>query len=472
MKSAFHMLKTGKSMANILKIKDGYDLENKDSIEIKPDDLYLSDDLLKKMPSTVRKYIEYGSKISDVPNEFLLTPFLALVGALIGKKRKLQFGGISVFPVIWTVLFAESSFYRKSTALSIARGLFKSIIENWKEVYNLKLADWQRQQKEAKEAGEPFDVPEPKKRTLYASDNTSDVTFWESLRDNGNLIAMPSEFTGMWTDWMKTYNSLRDIALRIFDAEDHIRRHTRMGGDIELENPILCIAGATTIPAFQKALSATERGNGLLQRILPVTVVNRTKKFMAITELPIPDAELYKQLSNRLQEIARMSSRDIHLLPEASQIYTEWAHDIHERALNTETTIHDIGGYVSRLQIYAVKFALIFQTLEDENKDISLENMQGAIALSEWLFKHQIFMLTRNYIFNRHYADRLKLLEVLDKNGGQLSRTGLMNLTNFDKEQLDRAIENEIQAGHIKEHKIETGGRPRYEYEKIGGDDV
>lgn len=456
---------------NILKIKDGHDLEERE-IEIKPDDLYLSDELTQKFPPIVRTYMDYATRISDVPDEFLLTPFLALSGALMGKKRKLKFGGLSVYPVIWTVLFAESSFFRKSTALSIARGLFKPIIENWKNSYDARHQDWKRQKKDAKKAGETFEIPEPKKRTLYASDNTSDVTFWEALRDNGNLIAMPSEFTGMWTDWIKSYNSLSDIVLRIFDAEDHIRRHTRMGGDIELENPILCIAGATTIPAFQKALSSTERGNGLLQRILPVTVTKRTKKFKAITELPTPDGDLFREITYRLEEVARIESRDINLNPDASDIYTKWAHEIHDRALSTETTIHDIGGYVSRLQIYAVKFALIFQTLDDDRIDITLKNMEGAIALCEWLFKHQIFMLTRNYIFNRHYADRLKLLEVLEKNDNRMSRTDLMNLTNFDRDQLERAINNEVQAGHIREYKIDTGGRPRFEYEKIGGDDV
>lgn len=456
---------------NILKIKDGHDLEEKE-IEIKPDDLYLSDELTQKFPPIVRTYMDYATRISDVPDEFLLTPFLALSGALMGKKRKLKFGGLSVYPVIWTVLFAESSFFRKSTSLSIARGLFKPIIENWKNSYDARHQEWKRQKKDAKDAKETFEIPEPKKRTLYASDNTSDVTFWEALRDNGNLIAMPSEFTGMWTDWIKSYNSLSDIVLRIFDAEDHIRRHTRMGGDIELENPILCIAGATTIPAFQKALSSTERGNGLLQRILPVTVTKRTKKFKAVTELPTPDGDLFRKITYRLEEVARIESRDINLNPDASDIYTKWAHEIHDRALSLETTIHDIGGYVSRLQIYAVKFALIFQTLDDDRIDITLKNMEGAIALSEWLFKHQIFMLTRNYIFNRHYADRLKILEVLEKNDNRISRTDLMNLTNFDRDQLERAINNELQAGHIREYKIDTGGRPRFEYEKIGGDDV
>jgi len=464
-------------MTKVLNIPDGLDLngtpkEKIKSVEVTPSDLHLSDDLIQQFPPIVRTYLDYASKISDVPDEFLLTPFLALTGSLMGKKRMLQFGGIKVYPVIWTVLFAESSFYRKSTALSISKAPFKPILENWSNAHEEDLKNWKRRKKDAKDTGEDFTEPEPKKRTLYASDNTSDVTFWEALRDNGNLIAMPSEFTGMWTDWMKTYNSLKDIVLRIFDAEDHIRRHTKMGGDIELENPIFCIAGATTIPAFQKALSATERGNGLLQRILPVTVVKRRKKFKAITELPTPDANLYNQISTRLEEIARMTSNQTNLTPDASAIYTKWAHDLHERALNTEDQIHDIGGYVSRLQIYAVKFALIFQTLEDERQDISAKNMGASIALCEWLFKHQLYMLTRNYIFNRHYADRLKLLDVLDKNGGKLPRTDLMNGTNFDKEQLDRALSNEIEAGNIKEHKIETGGRPRFEYEKTGGDDV
>lgn len=92
--------------------------------------------------------------------------------------------------------------------------------------------------------------------------------------------------------------------------------------------------------------------------------------------------------------------------------------------------------------------------------------MKAAIALAEWLFNHTIYMLDKNYIFNRLYADRLKIRELLEEQTGkQMSRTDLMNLSNFDKEKLDKALASEIDAGKIKELKQDTGGvRPMVSY--------
>jgi len=446
--------------------------KKRETLKVTPDGLKLPSSLENKLPATVRNYLKFSAPLSDVSNEFLLMPFLAICGALIGKKRFMQLGGITIYPVIWTVIFAASSLHRKTTALSIARSVFKVVNENWKNAYEAELREWKKAQKEANEKAEPFDRPEPFKRTLYAPDSTSDLTFYEGLRDNGNQIAMPSEFTGMYKEWTRPRNGLSETVLRIFDAEDNIRRVTRMGGDIELQNPILCIAGATTLPAFQRALTSTERGNGLLQRILPVTLEERTKPFKAMTELPKPNGELYDILSRKMEDVARLDTRPVTMDQDAERLFTNWSHKQHEQAVKLESQINDIGGFISRLNAYGLKFALIFQTLDDPQKPICYKNMDASIELCEWLFKHQVYMLQKNYIFNRFYADRLKIREMLEKHNGAMSRTDLMNLSHYDKEQLDRALANEIESGYVEEIKIETGGRPRLEYRLKEAKDV
>ena len=432
-------------------------------------DLSLPDDLIDKFPDILQKTIRYASPLSDAPDEFLPTPFLAMIGALIGQKRYLKLGGITLYPVIWTVLFAASSNMRKSTVLSILKSLFKTLVKKWKKEHDRELSDWNARRIAAKENKEEFTEPEPKKKTFYQSEGFSDLTFWETLRDSESIISVPGEFTGLWTELTRSRNALSDTALQLFDAEDHIRRNTRMGGDIELENPVWNIAGATTISAFQRSLTQTERGSGMLQRILPVTVIERTKPYKAMTELPAPDTYLYNRITERIEELSKLQPEPMTLSAEANQAFTQWSKDLNARSLEMESEINDIGGYASRLNAYGLKFALIFQTLDNSGTVISGANMTGAIALCEWIFKHTIFMLSRNYIFNRFYADRLKLREILAKKGGYLSRTDLMNLSNFDKEQMDRAIDNEITAGRLEVIEVDTGARKRYEYRLLNG---
>lgn len=438
-------------------------------ISITPEDLQLPDELKEQLPPLVRDYLKYSSPLSDVPDEFLLTPFLAVAGSLIGNKRFIQLGGITVYPVVWTVLFAGSSTLRKSTGLSMAKKPFIKILERWNDEHEMKLSQWRRDKMEAEQNKEPFDTPEPKKNTLYSSDSFSDLTFWEDLAHRGSLTSTPGEFTALWSELTRPRNSMKDLALSIFDAEDSIRRNTKSGGDIELKNPVWNIASATTLENFQRTLTATERSSGLLQRIIPICMEQRNKEFKALTELAEPNKELYSHISEQLQNLVHIEQQPVTLSSSANQTFTAWSHELHNKAEKLESRINDIGGYLSRLNIYGLKFALIFQTLENPSQPISGKNMNASIILCEWLLTHIIYMLERNYIFNRHYADRVKIRELLEKNGGLMNRSHLMNLSHMDKEQLDRALDNEIEAGYIEKVETPTAGRPVREYKYKGG---
>jgi hypothetical protein len=426
----------------------------------------LSDNLISKLPPTVKNYLNYASPLSDVPDEFLLTPFLATAAAAIGKTRYVEVGGMQIYPTIWTVLFAGSSTERKTTAINLSQQPFKKTQERYKVQYESELADWTRRKKIAEENDEEFEEEPPQKRTIYNADGFSDLTFWQELSTNGSLISKVSEFTALWSELTRPRNSMKDLALSIFDAEDSIRRVTRSGGDIELNNPVWCLAGATTLSSFQRALSSTERGSGLLQRILPVCVENGTKEFKALTELPRPNADLYHRLNDQMLNVNALEPKAVTIGTDAEKLFTKWSHDLHNRAEKLVNRLADIGGYVSRLNVYGLKFALIFQQLQYPEQPISKDNMQAAIALAEWLFSHQIYMLDKNYIFNRMYADRLKIRELIERQDNQtMSRTDLMNMSHFDKEQLDRTLASEMDAGIIEEDKTDTGGvRPKVKY--------
>lgn len=433
---------------------------------IQKDDLKLDESLIDLLPPVVKNYLIYAAPLSDVPNEFLITPFLANCGALIGKRRYVEVGGMNIYPAIWTVLFAGSSTLRKSTAISLAKRPFKPIEDAFKSKYEKDLQTWKDNKQNSENAGITFDEQKPIRRTLYCSDGFSDLTFWEDLRDNGSIISTPGEFTALWSELTRPRNSMKDLALSIFDAEESIRRNTKNAGNIELNNPVWCIAGATTLTNFQRTLSSTERASGLLQRILPVCMEERTKAFQALTELQKPNSELYNYISENLSNLKDMNTRPVPLSDEANRLFTDWSHELNGKAEKLSDTLTDIGGFVSRLNVYGLKFALIFQQLDRQNEPISKDNMRAAIRLCDWLLQHIIWMMDHNYIFNRMYADRLKIREILEKQPGNMAnRTDLMNLSHFDKEQLDKVIASEVDAGFIEEIRTDTGGvRQRVDY--------
>ena len=68
-------------------------------------------------------------------------------------------------------------------------------------------------------------------------------------------------------------------------------------------------------------------------------------------------------------------------------------------------------------------------------------------------------MLENNYIFDRSYADRLKLREILKKeNNREATRSKLLQNSNFDKSRFDKAMDTELESGYIALEKKDTGG--------------
>ena len=428
--------------------------------------LRLPDDLLDVVPPLLKDYLAYSSPLTDAPNEFLITPFLACLGALIGKKRFLKMGGISLYPTIWTVLFAGSSELHKSTALSLAKGVFKPVEEVFQEKYKRELAEWTEWKKQCEEDGSHFNEPELVRRTLFCSDSFSDLTFWQAMRDNGSLVSMPGEFTSLWNELSRPRNGMKDFALSIFDAEDLVSRETKSAGRIELYNPVFCIASATTVDNFRKSLTSQELGSGLLQRILPVFMDQRNKKYKALTELPEPDEELFEHISSLLISLMDLESCQVSLSEGGNHLFTEWSHALNKKASRLSEHLSEIPGFAERLSAYGLKFALIFQQFEEQKIMISEQNMRAATMLCDWLFGHIRYMLGNNYIFNRTYTDRLKIRELLEKQpNARVSRTYLMRQSHFSKEQLNKALASEIEAGFIREIKTETAGRPLVAYE-------
>jgi hypothetical protein len=454
-----------------LKIPAGTDL-NKLKILDKPNharkyivqahELELTDDIIESLPALFQDYINYAKPLTDAPVEFFITPFLANLGALIGKRRSIQVGGIRLYPVIWTVLYAGSSTQRKSTALTLVKKLFKTLEDKWTKKFSVEYNEW----KAEKDSGNTSSQ-EPKRRTLYMSDNFSDVTFWEILRDNPGCISHASEFTSLWIELCKSRNQMQDLALSIFDSEDSVRRSTKNSGHFELNNAVWNIAGATTLDKFREVLSRTERNSGFLQRILPICSLNTDREYKALTDLSTPDPVLEKSLTLVIEELEIISEKVVGITSDAKKIFGEWSHKQHHKSRKLEETIPDIGSFVSRLEAYGLKIALIFQTIDDPDSDINEVNIKSSIQLCDWLFKHIIYMLDRNYIFNKSYADRLKIRSILEKHNGRMGRSDLMNSSHLDKDQLDRAINNEIEAGFIEKIQTPTSGRPSVEYQLI-----
>ena len=70
-----------------------------------------------------RRYIEWAEPVTDAPIDFHVAASLALAGTVVGRKIWLERGHGRLYPNVWALILAPSSFFRKSTCISQAEHL-------------------------------------------------------------------------------------------------------------------------------------------------------------------------------------------------------------------------------------------------------------------------------------------------------------------------------------------------------------
>jgi len=441
---------------------------SKSKSTVKKVDLKMPDKLISSLPDVLQEYFEMMQEETDAPREFLLPPFITIYATLIGNKRYIcGRRSIRIYPVFWTVLFAGSSSFRKSTAIDLAKGQFSELDNKFEQMYQLELIEYDAIKKkiEAADDKDSYSLPpKPIRKELYLSIAFSDATFWEELSEQEMLVSTPGEFTQLWDEVSRPHNSLGDFILEVFDVPNRLRRNTKNLGEMILKKPVWNIVSATTLDNFRSKLSQTNRGSGFLQRILPVCALEKQKHLSLLTyyKQTLENREIVKQVVQKIADLRLKdeAAEEMNVDGEAKQRYIEWSHKYAGRALEIEKRVSDFPGFASRLEVYALKYAIVFELMDDPNSlTVSLKSMNAAINIVEWHTKNTLYMLENNYIFDASYADRLNIRELLkNASGKEMTRSKLMQNSNFEKSRLDRALESEIEAGFIEMQEKSTGG--------------
>ena len=73
----------------------------------------------------LRDYFEYARELTDSPEHYHLFVSMGVLGTALGRKVWIPFGLNNIYPNIYLVLLAESSFLRKSTSLTGGKDLLR-----------------------------------------------------------------------------------------------------------------------------------------------------------------------------------------------------------------------------------------------------------------------------------------------------------------------------------------------------------
>jgi len=366
-------------------------------------------------------YKAYCEQITDAPPNYHDFIGIATVGIALGNRCHLPFGDSRIYPNIWMIILGNSSISRKTTSMNIGKRLLNEV------------------------------CPE----TIFPNEFSTE-------RIQGLLENRPagcfffSEFIALTGLLQRDYMSgAKGFLADLFDSPFSYKRETERK-TISIKNPAISIVSATTQSWFMERM----RESDLLGRFLPrFLMITPEKKRTMIALPPEADKEKRHALVKELREILSMEGV-FSISQEAKKYFEDWYRILMELPVTSRT-----DAFVNRLQVYALKFAMILNVIKQKNLHISRESMKQACDMMYAVFRSLTAIEKDDLVFGRVQNNMRKIIDCLRRNGGRLPKSALLNNTHLSSKEFAEAITTLREMERVKLTKERTAKKPVEFYE-------
>jgi hypothetical protein len=359
-----------------------------------------------KLPNWLQMYLEWAGKTGNqTPMSFHLSAGLWLLSVAVGRRL---YGaapwGINLYPNLYIMLIASTTYYRKSTAYKLAEQVARQAIphmlmptpgspERFQEALSGKLPanfdklteDQQRRLKQAQPFAAQRGLLKDEIAGLFGAINRKDYML-----------------------------GLKDLVMELYDCPEYSDKDTQSGLTV-VEKAALSLLGVTTPAGLGAAISDADWANGLLVRFALITPEPDYQERPALKDpLPMPQKlvddlkRLHEKLPMPHAEDETISSpgelRATVKCWEACQQYSEYLRQLCKPDQDSELDDR-LKGVYGRLHVQAFKLAMLFAALDWLDSD----GPAPTITAQHWETARQIVEHWR------HSAHRL--LEQMDRSG-------------------------------------------------------
>ncbi len=370
----------------------------------------------------LRDYFDYACPLTDAPEIWHVITSIAMLGAALRNKVYIQFGPQKIFPNIWMILLAPTSFYRKSTVLSIAKGLLTKI----------KLHD--------------------DRSSLVFPNEFSPEQMITILERQPQGIFVWSEFAGVLSHFERSYMlGIKEFLTEIYDSPPTYTRKIK-DNTWTIRDASISIMSASAMEWFNSKVREGDIRGGFLARFLYVPESKKTKR-LAIP--PEPNTQLANRIVKGIHEVQDTTGKmDITGITDQ---YSKWIFR-HEDELEYEDNNADLlSGFYTRLSVYCLKFAMIIEISKNPSElQISPDSLEKAINITSWLKSNIKRLLGTEFSFSKDMDQKKKIMKQISKNDGIEYRRLLQN-SNMHAKDLRIILETlkeegfaERKNGHIK----------------------
>lgn len=358
----------------------------------------------------IDRYTAWADSFTDAPQQFHRFVAYWALSTLLGRRVYMHLGDDWLFPNLWLVILAPSSFYRKSTALSIGSRMVNALKPNM-----ILPSEWSQ---------ECF------------------ITLM-SQQSHGAMICY--EFKGLLAQLQKDYNfGAQSLLTELYDNPPE---YTRKKGttdikEFRIEKPYLTILGASTLEWLINSVQNGDIAGGFLARFLFVSA-DQKDKILAIQ--PKAD-EVEKRCIQADLAKACLVEGEMSYDPEARQHYEAWYYRFVKEA---EKAPEGVRAFFPRLTAYAHKFAMLEAILNGHHPQITMDDCRRACLMAD-NFAAEIRKLGAESLGKSKFdLYRLKILKAIVKNNG-IEHSRLLRNINLPAKVFKDVIETLKQTGEIE----------------------
>jgi len=145
---------------------------------------------------------------------------------------------------------------------------------------------------------------------------------------------------------------------------------------------------------------------------------------------------------------------------EAKEYYEGWYRLLTELPVTSRT-----DAFVNRLSVYALKFAMILNTIKQKNAHISRESMKHACDMMYAVFRSLTAIEKDDLVFGRVQNNMKKIVDCLKRNGGKAAKSALLNGTHLSSKEFAEAVTTLQEMERVKVTKERIARKPTEFYE-------
>ena len=325
-------------------------------------------DAQREEAETIGKWLDdylrwAGSAANETPLNFHLGAGLYLAAIAVGRRLYIQTPWRQqVFPNLYIMIVAVSTYYRKSAGLSLAA-----------EVARLAIPHMMMPQ-----PGSPENFMAMLGGVLPP--NFSEIPQQDRARlEKGNRYAaqrglLRDELSGLFKSMGKDYMAgLKELIMTLYDCPAYLDSNTNNKGLVVIRDAALSILGAATPAELATALSSADWFNGNLARFSLLTPETDYHERKAISESQAPTdlANRLRRLHEKLPDPPLPDAFGEKLTSEAWSLAADiWPHTAaYEQALRAMTAPRSalddrLRAIYGRLHVQAIKVAILLAALD------------------------------------------------------------------------------------------------------------